>query len=89
MKAVHISTYVLYFVTVFIISKVHFSILPNSKHQVSYNFVPLLPGNHTLPRLHVNMLRYPGTMDDVIARMLPATVFVMVCKHVASSIGFK
>ena len=43
-----------------------------------YNFFPLVAGQVALPRLHVNMLRYPGTMDDLIYSMLPSHIFIRV-----------
>lgn len=56
----------------------HFRLVPHSKYQLKYIFVPLLPGNSPLPRIHINMVRYPGTMDNIIQAMLPSHVFVMV-----------
>ncbi|XP_064613188.1 trafficking protein particle complex subunit 11-like [Liolophura sinensis] len=56
--------------------QVHFRVLPNSTYSLTYNLYPLTPGHVTLPRLHVNMSRFPGSMDDVILKMLPSHIFI-------------
>ncbi|XP_025086483.1 trafficking protein particle complex subunit 11-like isoform X1 [Pomacea canaliculata] len=53
-----------------------FRVLPSEEHQLLYNFFPLVAGQVVLPRLHVNMLRYPGTMDDLVHSMLPSHIFI-------------
>ncbi|XP_013379073.1 trafficking protein particle complex subunit 11-like [Lingula anatina] len=60
--------------------QLHFRILPSSKYKLNYNLYPLAPGHIPLPRLHLNMLRYPGTMDDIVHKMIPSHVFIMVRK---------
>ncbi|XP_035690979.1 trafficking protein particle complex subunit 11-like isoform X2 [Branchiostoma floridae] len=57
--------------------QVHFRLLPYGKHILTYNLYPLLSGHMVLPRLHVNMLRYPGTTDQIISKMMPTHVFIM------------
>ncbi|KAL8612906.1 hypothetical protein ACOMHN_034983 [Nucella lapillus] len=53
-----------------------FRVLPGEEYCLMYNFFPLVAGQVALPRLHVNMLRYPGTMDDLIYSMLPSHLFI-------------
>ncbi|XP_076446039.1 trafficking protein particle complex subunit 11-like [Babylonia areolata] len=53
-----------------------FRVLPGEEYRLMYNFFPLVAGQVALPRLHVNMLRYPGTMDDLIYSMLPSHIFI-------------
>ena len=62
--------------------QVHLRILPSTTHTLSYNFVPLMPGNAPLPRFHIDLLRVPGLMDKYINKMLPSHIFVTVsqCK---------
>ncbi len=48
------------------------------KYPLQYAMYPLLPGDVQLPRLHVNMLRYPGTMDEIVQKMLVSHVYVKV-----------
>lgn len=55
-----------------------FRVLPGEEYKLLYNFFPLVAGQVALPRLHVNMLRYPGTMDDLIYSMLPSHIFIRV-----------
>lgn len=55
-----------------------FRVLPGEEYRLMYNFFPLVAGQVALPRLHVNMLRYPGTMDDLIYSMLPSHIFIRV-----------
>lgn len=61
--------------------QVHFRVLPNSTYSLTYNLYPLTPGHVTLPRLHVNMSRFPGSMDDVIQKMLPSHIFIKVIQN--------
>ncbi|XP_041357008.1 trafficking protein particle complex subunit 11-like [Gigantopelta aegis] len=56
--------------------QVHFRLLPGSDYQLWYNLFPLIAGQVGLPKLHVNMLRYPGTMDEVVQKMLPNSIFI-------------
>ena len=58
--------------------QVHFRILPNTKYSLHYSMYPLLPGDVQLPKLHVNMLRYPGTMDSLVQKMLTSHVYIKV-----------
>ena len=39
---------------------------------------PLLPGDVQLPKLHVNMIRYPGVMDALVQKMLTSHVYIKV-----------
>lgn len=55
---------------------VNFRVLPNRKHQVTYNLVPLLPGNVLLPGVHIKMLRYGVSMEERLRKMLPTHIFV-------------
>nr|KAG5709256.1 hypothetical protein BaRGS_018008 [Batillaria attramentaria] len=55
-----------------------FRVLPGDEYKLLYNFFPLVAGQVALPRLHVNMLRYPGTMDDLVYSMLPSHIFIRV-----------
>ncbi|XP_046561774.1 LOW QUALITY PROTEIN: trafficking protein particle complex subunit 11-like [Haliotis rubra] len=55
---------------------IHFRVLPHSEYQLMYNLFPLIAGHVTLPKLHVNMLRYPGTMDEIVQKMLPTSIFI-------------
>lgn len=57
--------------------QLHFRILPSSKFKLNFNLYPLIPGSVPLPKLHLNMLRYPGTMDEIVQKMLPSHVFIM------------
>ncbi|KAH9492651.1 Trafficking protein particle complex subunit 11 [Bulinus truncatus] len=54
----------------------HFRVLPSQEYKLYYNFFPLVAGQVTLPRLHLEMIRYPGTMDDIINKMLPTHIFI-------------
>lgn len=56
--------------------QVHFGILPNSSYQLKYNLVPLIPGNVNLPKLQINMTRYPDLLASIVQKMLPADIFV-------------
>nr|XP_002733772.1 PREDICTED: trafficking protein particle complex subunit 11-like [Saccoglossus kowalevskii] len=56
--------------------QVCFRILPVSQQVLMYNFYPLVPGHVKLPRLHINMPRYPGVADDLGGRMLPTHIFI-------------
>lgn len=58
--------------------QVHFSILPNGTYQLKYNLVPLMPGNLILPRLQLNMTRYPDLLASIVQKMLPTDIFVQV-----------
>lgn len=53
-----------------------FRVLPGEEYRLLYNFFPLVAGQVALPRLHVNMLRFPGTIDDLIYSMLPSHIFI-------------
>ncbi|XP_064653075.1 trafficking protein particle complex subunit 11-like isoform X2 [Lineus longissimus] len=55
---------------------VHVRILPSSNHQLSFNLFPLMTGFIELPKLQVNMLRYPGVFNDVVQKMLPTHIFI-------------
>ncbi|CAL1526811.1 unnamed protein product [Lymnaea stagnalis] len=54
----------------------HFRVLPSQEYKIHYNFFPLVAGQVSLPRLHLDMMRYPGTMDDIINKMLPTHIFI-------------
>ncbi|KAL5016622.1 hypothetical protein ScPMuIL_006211 [Solemya velum] len=56
--------------------QIHFRILPGSDYLLTYNLFPLVSGHLMLPRIHVNMLRYPGTMDSIMQKMLPTHIFI-------------
>jgi len=56
--------------------QVHFRILPAACYKLSYSMYPLMPGNISLPRLHINMIRCPGTMDELTQKMLPKQVYI-------------
>lgn len=43
-----------------------------------YNLFPLMAGHLLLPKLSVNMVRYPGTIDPIVQKMLPSHVFIKV-----------
>ena len=60
--------------------QVHFRILPGSKHSLKYAMYPLVPGDVLLPRLHVNMLRFPGVIDSLVQAMIPSHVYIKVCE---------
>ena len=51
-------------------------VLPGQVYTIDYNLFPLVAGQVQLPRLHVDMMRCPGTMDDVIHKMLPTHLFI-------------
>ncbi|RUS82473.1 hypothetical protein EGW08_009779 [Elysia chlorotica] len=53
-----------------------FRVLPSQEYKLHYNFFPLVAGQVNLPRLHLEMMRYPGTMDDIISKMLPTNIFI-------------
>ena len=55
-----------------------FRVLPSQEYKLHYNFFPLVAGQVALPRLHLDMMRYPGTMDDIISKMLPTNIFIRV-----------
>ncbi|CAH1775669.1 unnamed protein product [Owenia fusiformis] len=56
--------------------QMHLRILPSSSYKLEYNMYPLVAGYVTLPKLQLNMLRYPGTMKDIIQSMLPSHIFI-------------
>ena len=60
--------------------QVHFRVLPGKPYEITYNLFPLVAGHVTLPKLHLNMLRFPGKMDSVIQKMLPTHIFIKVHK---------
>lgn len=64
--------------TITSVLQTRFRVLPGEEYRLMYNFFPLVAGQVALPRLHVNMLRYPGTMDDLIYSMLPSHIFIRV-----------
>ncbi|BFZ15043.1 hypothetical protein BsWGS_18082 [Bradybaena similaris] len=53
-----------------------FHILPSQEYKLYYNFFPLVAGQVLLPRLHLDMIRYPGTIDEIIGKMLPTHIFI-------------
>ncbi|ESO93952.1 hypothetical protein LOTGIDRAFT_209465 [Lottia gigantea] len=54
----------------------HFRVLPGTDYLLKYNLFPLVAGHLALPKLHVNMVRYPNTMDEIIQKMLPTHIFI-------------
>ena len=60
--------------------QVHFRALPHSTFKLHYNLVPLLAGNLRLPTVHLNMLRYPNTMNAIVQKMLPTHAFIRVSR---------
>ncbi|XP_077995405.1 trafficking protein particle complex subunit 11-like [Glandiceps talaboti] len=56
--------------------QVCFRVLPSNSQVLNYNLYPLVPGHVKLPRLHINMPRYPGVADDLGGRMLPTHIFI-------------
>ncbi|WAR03659.1 TPC11-like protein [Mya arenaria] len=44
--------------------------------QLTYNLFPLVAGHVSLPKLHLNMTRYAGTMDPIVQKMLPSHIFI-------------
>ena len=59
--------------------QVHFRILPRDSYRLMYNMVPLTSGSVQLPKLHLNMPRYPEPVTTAVHKMLPSTIFVLVC----------
>jgi len=51
-------------------------VLPGQEHKLDYNLFPLVAGQVCLPRLHLDMSRYPGTMDQIVNKMLPTHLFI-------------
>ena len=58
--------------------QVHFRLLPGKPYELTYNLFPLVAGHVSLPKLHLNMLRYSGTMDAIVQKMLPSHIFIKV-----------
>lgn len=56
--------------------QVHFRVLPGKVYEMTYNLFPLVAGHVALPKMHLNMLRFPGTMDPIVQKMLPTHVFI-------------
>lgn len=56
--------------------QVHFRLLPGKVYEMTYNLFPLVAGHVALPKMHLNMLRFPGTMDPIVQKMLPSHVFI-------------
>lgn len=56
--------------------QIHFRVLPGKPYSLMYNLFPLLAGHLLLPKLSVNMVRYPGTIDPIVQKMLPSHVFI-------------
>ena len=74
--------------TVTCMLQTRFRVLPGEEYRLMYNFFPLVAGQVALPRLHVNMLRYPGTMDDLIYSMLPSHIFIRVSTFFIQNVAF-
>ncbi|CAC5381345.1 TRAPPC11 [Mytilus coruscus] len=56
--------------------QIHFRVLPGKPYNLMYNLFPLMAGHLLLPKLAVNMVRYPGTIDPIVQKMLPSHVFI-------------
>ncbi|KAL3856772.1 hypothetical protein ACJMK2_011491 [Sinanodonta woodiana] len=56
--------------------QVHFRVLPRKAYNLMYNLFPLMPGHVLLPKMHLNMLRYPGTMDLIVQKSVPTHIFI-------------
>lgn len=56
--------------------QVHFRVLPGKPYHMTYNLFPLVAGHVTLPKMHLNMLRFPGKMDSIVQKMLPTHIFI-------------
>lgn len=61
-----------------VLLQTQFRVLPSQECRLYYNFFPLVAGQVLLPRLHLDMMRYPGTMDEIISKMLPTHIFIRV-----------
>lgn len=57
----------------------HFQILPSSQYPLTFNLFPLLTGYLELPKLRLNLVRYPGTMTDLVQKMIPSHIFIKPC----------
>ncbi|XP_052268585.1 trafficking protein particle complex subunit 11-like isoform X2 [Dreissena polymorpha] len=56
--------------------QIHFRLLPGKPYELTYNLFPLVAGHVSLPKMHLNMVRYSGTMDAIVQKMLPSHVFI-------------
>jgi hypothetical protein len=66
--------------------QVHFRVLPHDTYQLTYNMVPLVSGTVHLPKMHLNMPRFPDVMTAAVHRMLPSTIFVQPCYRNSTSL---